>query len=60
MKNRLIKLVSVPVGKPKVTDFSMEQEQLALIVDGEILLKTLYISVDPYLQAKMSGGHQPL
>ncbi|WP_454803197.1 NADP-dependent oxidoreductase [Mucilaginibacter phyllosphaerae] len=59
MKNRLIKLVSVPAGKPKVTDFSMEQEQLAPIVDGEILLKTLYISVDPYLRAKMSGGHQP-
>lgn len=24
-----------------------------------MLLKTLYISVDPYLRAKMAGGHQP-
>lgn len=59
MKNRIVKLVSVPVGKPRVTDFSIEREQLPPITDGQLLIRTLYISVDPYLRAKMAGGHQP-
>lgn len=59
MENRLIRLVSLPVGKPKVNDFSLEYEQLSPITNGEVLLKILYISVDPYLRAKMSGGHEP-
>ncbi|TWR24982.1 NADP-dependent oxidoreductase [Mucilaginibacter achroorhodeus] len=59
MENHLIRLINLPAGKPKVTDFSLEYEQLPSIADGELLLKTLYISVDPYLRAKMSGGHQP-
>lgn len=59
MENRLIRLINLPTGKPRVADFSLAYEQLPVISDGELLLKTLYISVDPYLRAKMSGGHHP-
>ncbi len=59
MQNRSIELDHLPVGEPKVTDFKIVTDELMPITDGQLLLKTRYISVDPYLRAKMSGGHQP-
>ncbi len=59
MQNRSVELDHLPVGEPKVTDFKIVTDELMPITDGQLLLKTRYISVDPYLRAKMSGGHQP-
>lgn len=59
MKNRFIQLADIPQGMPRQTDFTLVTEELASAADGELLLKILYISVDPYLRAKMAGGHQP-
>jgi NADPH:quinone reductase len=52
--NRTILLNKRPFGRPKPTDFHMVQEEYPEIESGEILLKTSYVSVDPYLRGKMS------
>ncbi|WP_413670378.1 NADP-dependent oxidoreductase [Mucilaginibacter sp. Mucisp86] len=59
MKSKLIRLASLPVGIPQEANFNLGFEELPAIKAGELLLKTLYISVDPYLRAKMAGGHKP-
>jgi NADPH-dependent curcumin reductase CurA len=59
MNSKLIRLASLPVGIPQVANFHFGFEELSAIKTGELLLKTLYISVDPYLRAKMAGGHKP-
>lgn len=59
MKSKLIRLIAIPNGIPQTTDFKLEEEELPPLQSGELLLKPLYFSVDPYLRAKMSGGHQP-
>lgn len=46
-----------PKGKPTVSDFAFIKEDIMLTVnDDEILLETLYISVDPYLRGRMSDA----
>ncbi len=59
MKSDLIRLVRMPVGMPQLADFGFETEELKTIQEGQLLLKPLYISVDPYLRAAMNGGHPP-
>jgi NADPH-dependent curcumin reductase CurA len=52
--NKVILLDKRPVGKPTLSDFKFIEEEMPLIKDGEILLKTLFVSVDPYLRGRMS------
>lgn len=59
MKSKLIRLVNMPAGIPRNDDFLLEEEELQSITDGQLLLKPLFISVDPYLRVAMSGGHPP-
>ncbi len=42
-----------PSGKPETSDFEITQEEDPKPAEGEILLKSLYISVDPYLRGRM-------
>ena len=51
--NRSINLKNRPTGKPSASDFEFVEENDPEINEGEILLKTLYISVDPYLRGRM-------
>jgi NADPH-dependent curcumin reductase CurA len=53
MENKTILLQKRPVGKPTKDDFKMATEEIPAIQDGEFLLKTLYVSVDPYLRGRM-------
>jgi len=57
MKNRTITLIRKPVGLPSLTDFEQVEEDFPVISKGEVLLKSTYISVDPYLRGKMAGTH---
>jgi NADPH-dependent curcumin reductase CurA len=57
MKNEIMTLKSKPVGLPKLTDFELIVETIPTIGNGEVLLKSIYISVDPYLRGKMAGTH---
>ncbi|MGB7785077.1 MAG: NADP-dependent oxidoreductase [Salinimicrobium sp.] len=42
-----------PAGKPQTSDFEITSEKDPKPAEGEMLLKALYISVDPYLRGRM-------
>ena len=56
MKNKTIILNSRPIGEPKLSDFKFLNEEMPEITNGEILLKTKFVSVDPYLRGRMSDA----
>ncbi|HRP86875.1 MAG TPA: NADP-dependent oxidoreductase [Gammaproteobacteria bacterium] len=51
--NRRIVLASRPVGLPGITDFRLEHAPIPRPRDGEVLLRTLYLSLDPYMRGLM-------
>ena len=52
--NRKIVLASRPEGMVSESDFRLEEEEVRELEDGEVLLHTLYLSVDPYMRGRMS------
>lgn len=42
-----------PAGKPSTSDFELITEDDPKPAEGEVLLKSIYISVDPYLRGRM-------
>lgn len=54
--NKIILLTNRPIGKPKLDDFRFVTEDLPALKDGEILLKSMYVSVDPYLRGRMNDS----
>src|SRR5580700_4447325 len=59
MISQVIRLARRPLGIPALEDFSLEISEVPVLGQGEVLLKALYISVDPYLRGKMSGTKHP-
>lgn len=51
--SRTVLFKNRPQGKPSTSDFEIIQEEDPKPGEGEILLKALYISVDPYLRGRM-------
>jgi NADPH-dependent curcumin reductase CurA len=54
--NRKIVLASRPVGKPSGENFRLEQVAIPSVGDGQVLLKTRYLSLDPYMRGRMNAG----
>lgn len=54
--NRRVVLASRPVGAPQPSDFRLEQSTLAAPAAGQLLLRTLYLSLDPYMRGRMSDA----
>jgi NADPH-dependent curcumin reductase CurA len=54
--NQTILLNRRPLGKPSLSDFKFVSEEKPEIQAGEILLKTRYVSVDPYLRGRMNDA----
>ncbi len=54
--NQAILLEKRPVGRPRLTDFKFVSEANPEIKEGEMLLRTSYVSVDPYLRGRMNSG----
>lgn len=52
--NRQITLASRPVGEPKESDFSVVEGPVPEAGSGEVLVRALYVSVDPYQRGRMS------
>ncbi len=50
---KVILLDSRPEGTPTASNFKFTEEDVPSIKDGEILIKTVYVSVDPYLRGRM-------
>ena len=54
---KTIILKNRPEGKPSMSDFEFVTEESDLnIKEGELLLETTYVSVDPYLRGRMSAA----
>jgi NADPH-dependent curcumin reductase CurA len=54
MQNKEIRLASRPVGVPTLENFNIVETDVP--ESGEVLVRTLYISVDPYLRSRMREG----
>jgi hypothetical protein len=53
--NRQITLAARPVGFPKVSDFQLVYSPLPSPGAGEVLVRSIYLSLDPYMRERMSG-----
>jgi NADPH-dependent curcumin reductase CurA len=54
--NRRIVLNARPRGAPKAEDFRLENKPVPTPAAGQLLLRTLYLSLDPYMRGRMSDG----
>lgn len=54
--NKQIVLAARPVGAPKDTDFRLEEAPKGDPGDGEVLVRTIYFSLDPYMRGRMNDG----
>ena len=52
--NRRVLLKSRPVGEPKPTDFEIADAPLPSPADGELLCRTIWLSLDPYMRGRMN------
>jgi len=53
MKSQQIHLASRPTGMPKQENFKSVEVELPEIQDGELLIKNIWMSVDPYMRGRM-------
>ncbi len=56
MITKQIVLASRPIGMPVLANFRFENSELPSLQDGQLLLKGLYYSVDPYLRGRMNDA----
>ena len=54
--NRQFRLAARPVGLPKRSDWNLTEEPVREPGDGEVLVKVLYISLDPAMRGWMNEG----
>ncbi|GAA1862101.1 NADP-dependent oxidoreductase [Brevibacterium marinum] len=54
--NHRIRLNSRPVGAPKAENYLFDEVELGSPGEGEVLLRTLYLSLDPYMRGRMSDA----
>jgi len=53
--NRQFRLAAVPKGMPKESDFCIAEGPAPTPGTGEVLLRTAFWSVDPYMRGRISG-----
>jgi len=54
--NQRILLASRPDGKPAPEHFKLDAVPVAEPADGQVLLKVLFLSLDPYMRGRMNAG----
>lgn len=54
--NRRILLASRPKGAPVATDFKLETLPRPTLKEGQVLLRSVYLSLDPYMRGRMSDA----
>ena len=55
-QSRRIVLASRPVGEPKDADFRLETAPVPEPGPGQVLVRTLWLSLDPYMRGRMSDA----
>ena len=53
--SRGIVLAARPEGEPKASDFEVRELDDGEPADGEVLVRNVFISVDPYMRGRMTG-----
>ena len=48
-------LAARPQGEPKESDFELREAPDAAPGDGEVLVRNVFVSVDPYMRSRMTG-----
>ena len=51
---REVRLAARPQGEPKPTDFELAEVEVPAPGDGEVLVRNLFMSVDPYMRGRMN------
>ncbi|NWL17074.1 NADP-dependent oxidoreductase [Pseudoalteromonas sp. Scap03] len=54
--SRQFTLASRPYGAPTNENFELKNVELPSLKDGEVLLRTIYLSLDPYMRGRMSDA----
>jgi NADPH-dependent curcumin reductase CurA len=52
--NKKIILASRPTGMPTLANFEIVEAEMPQPKEGEVLIRTLYLSVDPYMRGRMN------
>ncbi|MGG5839260.1 NADP-dependent oxidoreductase [Huaxiibacter chinensis] len=55
-QNRRLVLASRPQGAPVAENFRLEEQPVAEPADGQVLLRTVWLSLDPYMRGRMSDA----
>jgi NADPH-dependent curcumin reductase len=55
-QNTQIRLASRPVGRPMAENFSVSTKPVPEPGDGQVLIRTQYLSLDPYMRGRMSDA----
>ncbi|MBK6485966.1 MAG: NADP-dependent oxidoreductase [Gemmatimonadetes bacterium] len=56
MLNRQILLASRPTGEPSLDNFRLVETPIPSLADGHVLVRHLYLSVDPYMRGRMNDA----
>ena len=55
-QNRRIVLAARPQGEPRDEDFRLEAVDVPSPGEDQVLLRTIYLSLDPYMRGRMNAG----
>ena len=53
--SREVVLAARPVGEPAESDFELRESPDAVPGDGEVAIRNVFVSVDPYMRGRMTG-----
>ena len=56
LTSREIRLASRPQGLPTAANFTLAETTLAPLAEGQVLVRNLFMSVDPYMRGRMNEG----
>jgi len=56
MTNRQVLLKSRPPGMPNAGNFETVDRPMPALADGDVLRRTIYLSLDPYMRGRMSDA----
>jgi NADPH-dependent curcumin reductase CurA len=54
VKSTQARLAAYPVAEPLDSDFELVSTELPKVGEGQVLLRTIYLSLDPYMRGRMS------
>ena len=55
MSRMSVVLKSRPVGAPRASNFELVEQKMPLPGPGEVLTRTIFLSLDPYMRGRISG-----